>query len=63
MQDQQQFTLTDLTGDDLAAIMNGLNELQAKQSRLTMNKLEAQIIKQVQQQQAAAQKQDKKSAE
>lgn len=57
-QEQQalRFTLSDLTGQDIDAIMAGLNELQTKAGRPTMNKLEAQIIAQVivaQQKQAA----------
>ena len=43
----QIFELSDLTGPDIEAIMVGLNELPAKQSRATMNKIEAQVIRQV----------------
>lgn len=46
-QPQQLFSLSDLTGQDIDAIMNGLNELQTKVGRPTMNKLEGQIIQQV----------------
>lgn len=49
----QIFQLANLTGQDIEAIMNGLNELPAKQSRIVMNKVEGQIIQQVQAQQAA----------
>lgn len=49
----QSFNLTDLTGDDVQAIMNGMNELPSKMSRVTMNKVEMQIIQQVQAQQLA----------
>lgn len=49
----QIFQLTDLTGQDIEAIMTALNELPARQSRGVMNKLEGQIIQQVQAQQAA----------
>lgn len=52
-QAQQSFTLTDLTGQEIEAIMVGLNELPSKQSRTVMNKLEGQIIQQVQAQNAA----------
>jgi hypothetical protein len=52
-QQQQTFTLTDLTGQEVEAIMVGLNELPAKSSRTVMNKLEGQIIQQVQAQNAA----------
>ena len=52
---QQQFNLANLTGDDVSAIMNGLNELPAKQSRATMNKIEGQLIEQVKASQANAQ--------
>lgn len=47
-QTQQAFSLSDLTGDDIQALMNGLNELPAKVSRVTMNKVESQIIAQLQ---------------
>lgn len=50
---QQSFNLTDLTGQEIEAIMVGLNELPSKQSRTVMNKLEGQIIQQVQAQNAA----------
>jgi len=55
MQQQQQqiFALENLTGDDIQAIMSGMNELPSKMSRATMNKVEMQIIQQVQAQQAA----------
>lgn len=46
-QEQKVFTLTDMTGPDIEAIMNGLNELPGKFGRLTMNKIEAQIVQQV----------------
>jgi hypothetical protein len=52
-QQQQTFTLSDLTGQEIEAIMVGLNELPAKSSRAVMNKLEGQIIQQVQAQNAA----------
>lgn len=53
MQQQPQvFSLTDLNGDDIQAIMSGMNELPAKTSRGPMNKIEAQIIAQLQAQQA-----------
>lgn len=45
---QQVFLLKDLSGQDIEAIMTGLGELQAKQSRRLMNKLEAQIVQQLQ---------------
>jgi hypothetical protein len=45
---QQTFTLKDLSGQDIEAIMTGLGELQAKQSRTVMNKLETQIVQQLQ---------------
>lgn len=51
-QAQQVFTLSNLTAQDVEMIMTGLNELQAKLSRPTMNKVETQIIQQVQAQQA-----------
>jgi hypothetical protein len=44
----QIFNLNDLTGQEIEAIMVGLNELPAKTSRAVMNKLEAQIVQQVQ---------------
>lgn len=53
-QQAQVFSLTDMTGDDIQAIMNGLNELPAKSSRNTMNKVEGQIIAQLQAAQAKA---------
>lgn len=53
LQQPQVFNLADLNGDDIQAIMNGLNELPAKASRVTMNKVEQQIITQVRQQQGA----------
>lgn len=67
----QVFQLADLTGQDIEAIMTGLNELPSKQSRVVMNKLETQIIQQVQAQNAAvalaasklAAKADKKTAD
>lgn len=46
-QPQQEFTLAGLTGGDIEAIMNGLNELPGKFGRLTMNKIEGQVIQQV----------------
>lgn len=46
-QPQQEFTLTGLTGADIEAVMNGLNELPSKVGRMTMNKIENQIIQQV----------------
>lgn len=49
---QQSFNLTDLTGQEIEAIMVGLNELPSKQSRTVMNKLEGQIVQQVQAQNA-----------
>lgn len=52
-QNQQTFQLTDLTGQEIEAIMVGLNELPSKTSRTVMNKLEGQIIQQVQKQNAA----------
>ena len=52
-QNQQTFQLTDLTGQEIEAIMVGLNELPSKTSRTVMNKLEGQIIQQVQAQNAA----------
>lgn len=56
MQEQQQtFALNGLSGQDIEAIMTGLNELPAKSSRTTMNKIESQIIAQLQAAQAAAQ--------
>jgi hypothetical protein len=57
-QEQQVFTLRDLTGQDIDAIMNGLNELQTKIARPTMNKLEMQIVQQVVAAQQAAQGKD-----
>ncbi len=54
-QQPQMFQLTDLNGDDIQAIMSGMNELPSKMTRATMNKVEMQIIQQVQAQQAAAQ--------
>lgn len=53
-QEQQpmRFSLADLTGQDVDAIMSGLNELQTKVGRPTMNKLEAQLIEQVMKAQA-----------
>lgn len=54
-QAQQSFQLNDLTGHDIEAIMTGLNELPSKQSRVVMNKLESQIIQQVQAQNATQQ--------
>lgn len=45
---QQVFQLNDLTGQEVEAIMIGLNELPSKTSRAVMNKLENQIIQQVQ---------------
>lgn len=50
---QQSFTLSGLNGQEIEAIMVGLNELPSKQSRTVMNKLENQIIQQVQAQAAA----------
>ena len=44
----QIFNLSDLTGQEIEAIMVGLNELPAKTSRAVMNKLETQIVQQVQ---------------
>lgn len=52
-QNQQTFQLSDLTGQEIEAIMVGLNELPSKTSRTVMNKLESQIIQQVQAQNAA----------
>jgi hypothetical protein len=52
-QNQQIFQLTDLTGQEIEAIMVGLNELPSKTSRTVMNKLEGQIVQQVQAQNAA----------
>lgn len=49
----QIFQLANLTGQDIEAIMTGLNELPAKQSRVIMNKLEGQLIQQVQAMNAA----------
>ncbi len=48
---QQVFHLSNLTGQEVEAIMVALNELPAKQSRGVMNKLESQIIHQVRAQQ------------
>lgn len=45
---QQVFTFEPLTGAEVEAIMNGLNELPSKASRPLMNKLEQQIIQQLQ---------------
>lgn len=53
-QTQQTFHLNDLTSQEVEAIMIALNELPAKQSRSLMNKLETQIIHQVQVAQSAA---------
>lgn len=53
MQQQQSFNLSNLTGDDIQAIMSGMNELPSKVSRATMNKIEAQVIAQIQAEQAA----------
>lgn len=52
--EQQVFNLTELNGPEIDVIVAGLNELPAKQSRLLLNKIETQIIRQLQQQQAAA---------
>lgn len=49
----QIFNLNDLTGQEIEAIMVGLNELPSKTSRAVMNKLEAQIVQQVQAMNAA----------
>ena len=51
-QTQQVFELNQLSGQEIEAIMTGLNELPAKASRTIMNKIEGQIIAQLQ---AAAQ--------
>lgn len=51
MQQQQQaqsFAFQELTGQEVETIMNGLNELPSKLSRGVMNKLEQQIVKQLQ---------------
>lgn len=54
-QTQQVFELNQLSGQEIEAIMTGLNELPAKASRTIMNKIEGQIIAQLQAAQAAAQ--------
>jgi hypothetical protein len=46
-QPNQSFTLTDLTGSDIEAIMNGMNELPSKVTRTVMNKIEGQIVQQI----------------
>jgi len=54
MEQQQQaqqevtFGFHSLTGQEVEAIMNALNELPAKASRVVMNKLEGQIVQQLQ---------------
>lgn len=48
MQAQQTYSVTELTAQEVEAIMNGLNELPAKISRNVLNKIETQIIQQVQ---------------
>jgi wobble nucleotide-excising tRNase len=53
-QPQQIFNLMGLTGDDIQAIMSGMNELPSKFARATMNKVEMQVIQQVQAQENAA---------
>ena len=58
----QSFNFSNLTGQEVEAIMTGLNELPSKQSRAVMNKLEGQIIEQVQAQQAAQQAAMEKAA-
>lgn len=45
---KQIFTLKDLNGQDVEAIMSGLGELLGKHSRVTANKVESQIIQQLQ---------------
>lgn len=50
---QQSFDLSQLTGPDIEAIMTGLSELPAKASRATMNKIESQVVAQLQAAQAA----------
>lgn len=63
MQPQHQvFSLSDLTGDDIQAIMNALNELPAKQSRMVMNKVEGQIIEQLRKEQERAVEAPKESS-
>lgn len=61
-QQQQSFTLTDLTGADIEAIMTGLNELPAKASRATMNKIEAKIVEHLQAERMKADAQAAKAA-
>lgn len=46
-QPQQEFALTGLTGADIEIIMNSMNEQPSKLTRLTMNKIEAQVVQQV----------------
>lgn len=46
-QPQQVFTISDLSGADIEAIMNSLNEQPSKIGRVTMNKIEAQVVQQV----------------
>lgn len=61
-QPNQTFSFGNLTGEDIQAIMNGLNELPTKVGRTTMNKLEAQIVAQIQAAQTPpAPPEDKKS--
>jgi hypothetical protein len=52
MEQQQVFNLIGMTGEDIQAIMSGMNELPSKVSRATMNKVEMQVIQQVRNQQA-----------
>lgn len=58
----QVFQLSGLNGDDIQAIMSGMNELPSKMSRATMNKVEMQIVQQIQAQEAEQQKAAKKAA-
>ena len=44
---QQSFNLADLTGADIEAMMNALGEQPSKLTRLTMNKIEGQVIQQI----------------
>lgn len=46
-QPNQTFSLTDLTGNDIDAIMKCLDEQPSKIGRLIMNKIEGQIIQQI----------------
>lgn len=53
-QQPQTFSLADLNGADIEAIMAGLGELPAKSVRGTMNKIEVQIVEQLRARQIAA---------